>query len=406
MTKFVYTAEKSDGEVYKGSADAKDRFELYSVVRREGGKIISVNEDAGASKWNLAYWNAKFTTIKEYDKIVTARNLGAMLAAGLPLSRALSVLERQTKNPRLASTISQVSADVRHGESLHASLGKFPSVFSNLFVAMVRAGEEGGDLPASLKVVSEQMERMYDLKKKIRGAMIYPCIILVAIFGIGVVMMIVVVPTLAQTFGELGADLPKSTRAVIAVSNFLTEYTVLALSLIAGVIGALYVGLRTSGGRRVLDFVLIHMPAIGTMVREVNAARMSRTLASLVTSGVDVLTALDIVHEVVQNSYFRKVVEDAKTNVGAGEPLSSAFIRREDLYPAFVGEMMAVGEETGQTADMLKRLAIFYEEEVDRKTKDMSTIIEPFLMIIIGGAVGFFAVSMITPIYSLSQAIG
>jgi type IV pilus assembly protein PilC len=406
MTKFVYTAEKSDGEVYKGTADAADRFELYSIVRREGGKIVSVNEDAGSNKWSISYWNGKFSSVKEYDKILMARNLGAMLGAGLSLSRALAVLERQTKNPKLSTTIGEVAGDVRRGESLHAALAKFPKVFANIFVAMVRAGEEGGDLPSSLKLVSEQMERMYDLKKKIKGAMIYPCIILVAIFGIGVVMMIVVVPTLAQTFAEMQTSLPKATQLVIAVSNFLVQYTVVALALIVVFVGAVYGALRTQWGKRSIDFTLLHVPVIGQMVREVNAARTSRTLASLISSGVDVISALDIVYEVVQNSFFRTVIENAKVSVGQGEPLSAAFTRREDLYPAFVGEMMAVGEETGQTAEMLKRLAVFYEEEVDRKTKDMSTIIEPFLMLLIGGAVGFFAYAMITPIYSLSQSIG
>jgi type IV pilus assembly protein PilC len=405
MTKFVYTAEKSDGEVYKGTAEAADRFELYSIVRREGGKIVSVNEDAGSNKWSIAYWNSKFSSVKEYDKILMARNLGAMLGAGLSLSRALSVLERQTKNPKLSATIGEVAGDVRRGESLHASLAKFPKVFANIFVAMVRAGEEGGDLPSSLKLVSEQMERMYDLKKKIKGAMIYPCIILVAIFGIGIVMMIVVVPTLAQTFAEMETSLPPATQFVIAISNFLVQYTVVALALIVIVIGAIYGALKMPWGKRSVDFVLLYVPVIGQMVREVNAARTSRTLSSLISSGVDVISALDIVYEVVQNSFFRTVIENAKVSVGQGEPLSAAFTRREDLYPAFVGEMMAVGEETGQTAEMLKRLAVFYEEEVDRKTKDMSTIIEPFLMLLIGSAVGFFAYAMITPIYSLSQAI-
>ena len=221
----------------------------------------------------------------------------------------------------------------------------------------------------------------------------------------GVLMMIVVVPPLAQTFAEMNAELPGSTQVVIGISNFLVNNTLLAIGSIVGIIALFYVGVRTPAGKRVGDFVFLHTPLIGEMVREVNAARTSRTLASLITSGVDVITALDIVHEVVQNTYFREVLVAAKTGVGQGEPLSAAFVRREDLYPPFVGEMMAVGEETGQTSEMLKRLAVFYEEEVDRKTKDMSTIVEPFLMVVIGGAVGFFAVSMITPIYSLSQTI-
>jgi type IV pilus assembly protein PilC len=405
VSHFTYTAEKNDGEVYKSTAEAADRFELYSIVRREGGHIISVNEEHAGGWFSLTYWNTKFSTIKEYDKILFSRNLGAMLSAGLPLARALAVLERQTKNPRLAATIADVAGDVRRGDSLHAALGKYPRVFSRLFIAMVRAGEEGGDLSGSLAAVSDQVERMYNLKKKIRGAMLYPCIILVAIVGIGVLMMIEVVPTLAATFEEMDADLPASTTFVIGLSDFLVNNTFYAIGLVILVSGSLWAALRTARGRRTADYIFIHMPAIGEMVREVNAARTSRTLASLLASGVDVLTSIEISGEVVQNVYFQEVLKDAGGKVSAGEPLSSAFIRREELYPAFVGEMMAVGEETGQTPEMLKRLAVYYEDEVDRKTKDMSTIIEPFLMVIIGAAVGFFAISMITPIYSLSQNI-
>jgi len=403
--KFSYTAEKNGGEVYKGVAEAADRFELYGIVRQEGGKIISVEEAGGSGWFSMTYWNSLFSRVSEYEKILFARNLGAMLSAGLALARALAVIERQTKNAKMSAVVSQVASDVRRGEPLHGALGKFPKIFPKLFVAMVRAGEEGGDLPASLQVISDQMERMYALKKKIRGALIYPCVILIAIFGIGVLMMIEVVPTLAQTFAEMDATLPTSTLIIIGISNFLVQYTLLAISSVVGLVALVYVVLHTSWGKRGADFLVLHTPLISPMVCEVNAARTSRTLASLLSSGVDVITSLTIVGEVVQNTYFRAVIQDAARGVGQGEPLSAAFVRREDLYPAFVGEMMAVGEETGAVAEMLKRLALFYEDEVDRKTKDMSTIIEPFLMIIIGGAVGFFAVSMITPIYQLSQNI-
>lgn len=405
MAHFSYTAEKNDGEIYKGVAEAGDRFELYQIIRREGARVISVNEDSNANKWSYAYWNSKVTTVKEYDKILLARNLGAMLGAGLSLARALSVLERQSKNKKLSSVISELAGDVRRGDTLHVALGKYPQIFPKLMIAMVRAGEEGGDLSQSLAVTSDQMERMYDLKKKIRGAMLYPSIILVAIVGIGTLMMIKVVPTLAQTFAEMNAELPKSTQIVIAISNFLIQNTIGAIVLASAAVIGVYLLAKTKQGNRVADYLFLNMPIIGPMVREVNAARTSRTLASLSSSGVDVLTSLEITQEVVQNSYFRQVLEQARKSVGEGEPLSATFVRSESLYPAFVGEMMAVGEETGQTAEMLKRLAGYYEAEVDRKTKDMSTIIEPFLMLFIGGAVGFFAISMISPIYQLSEHI-
>lgn len=406
MARFRYTAEKADGELYKGVAEARDRFDLYQVVRNEGAHIISFSEEKGIRPWDMAYWNSKFAKVGEYEKILFARNLGAMLGAGLALTRALSVIERQMKNPRLSGIISQVASDVRRGEALHVALGKSPKTFSKLFVAMVRAGDEAGDLPQSLTVTADQMERMYLLKKKIHGALIYPAIVIIAMIGITIMMMIKVVPTLSQTFKEMHAALPTSTQIIISLSDFLVEYTATAILLFVTLAVLIYFAAKTSQGKRLSDFFFLHFPILGPLVREVNAARTSRTLASLLSAGVDVLTALDISGEVVQNTYFREVIRDSARGVGAGEPLSAAFIRREDLYPAFVGEMMAVGEETGQSTEMLKRLAIFYEDEVDRKTKDMSTIIEPLLMVVIGAGVGFFAMAMITPIYSLSQSIG
>ncbi len=405
MAHFTYTAEKSDGEVYQGVAEAADRFELYQLIRREGGKVTSVSEESKRGILSLEYWNSLFSSVKEYEKILFARNLGAMLSAGLSLARALAVMERQTKNPKLKSTIAELEGRVRAGDPLHTALALFPKVFPDLFVAMVRAGEEGGDLPASLLVVADQTERIYDLKRKIRSAMIYPVIILIAIVGIGIVMMIEVVPTLAQTFAESNAVLPLSTRIVIGISGILVQYTLPVIGGGVGLIALIIAASRTKIGKRVTDFLLLHMPLLRGLVCEINAARTARTLSSLLSSGVDVLASLEIAADVVQNSYFREVIKQAAADVRAGQPLSTVFAKREDLYPAFVGEMMSVGEETGQTVEMLKRLAVYYEEQVDRKTKDMSTIIEPFLMIFIGIAVGFFAVSMITPIYQMSQNI-
>lgn len=405
MTRFHYTAVRNGGEEYRGSSEAVDRFELYATVRREGGKIISVEEERPSSWASLSYWNERLSTVPEMEKIMFARNLGAMITAGLALSRAMSVIERQTKNAKFRRIVSSVADDVRRGTALNDALRKYPNIFSTLFVAMVRAGEESGDIPKSLATISTQMEQNYTLKKKIKSAMIYPSIIVIAIFGIGALMLTQVVPTLAQTFDELGAQLPASTRAVIAVSDFLTQHYVLALLLFVLIVSSFVTAMRTRAGKRSLDWVLLHLPVISGITREVNAARTARTLGSVLASGVDMLTAIGITREVVQNSYFKSVLAKARNNVERGVPLSSAFTENEDLYPALVGEMIAVGEETGQLSEMLVRLAEYYETEVTRKTKDMSTIIEPFLMVFIGAAVGFFAVSMISPIYSLSENI-
>ncbi len=400
--KFTYKAER-EGETYSGTIEANDRFEVYRYVRAEGGTIISVDSDK-KSTFSLAYWNAKFSTVKEHDKIILASNLAAMLSAGLSISRALSVAERQTKNPKLKSVLLFVRGDIEKGGTFNGALERFPKVFSKLFIAMVRAGEESGTLDAALTSISEQLERSYQLKKRIKGALIYPSIIVIAIVGIGFLMMTEVVPTLSKTFKELGAELPKSTQAIIAVSDFLVNYTLVALAGTVLFIGGVYMILRTRGGQRGRDKLLLKTPLIGELVKEINAARTARTFASLLSAGVDIITALQITEEVVQNHYHKDVLKSAEKKVQKGDPLSEVFMKNEHLFPPLMGEMIAVGEETGALSDMLMRVADFYEGEVAQKTKDMSTIIEPFLMIVIGITVGFFAVAMIGPIYSLSEA--
>ena len=405
MVRFSYTAQRESGEVYKGVADVADRFELYKVIRREGGKVITVREGIGGSFWSVRYWNARIASVPEQVKISFAQSLSAMLKAGLPLSRALSVIERQTTNPRFTNVLIEVSNDVRRGTAFNEALARFPNVFSALFVAMVRSGEESGNLSGALRTISDQMERMHTLKKKVRGAMIYPAIIVVAILGIGTLMMIQVVPTLSQTFKELHVDLPMSTQAIIGLSDFLVAHTFWAAIIFLITLMCVLIGIRTKSGKRFLDWFFLRVPLIGSIIRELNSARTARTVSSLLGSGVAMVTAIAITREVVQNSYFRDVLRTAEEGIQRGEPFSRAFATNEDLYPPLVGEMIAVGEETGDLAGMLENLANFYEEEVSRKTKDMSTIIEPFLMVMIGAAVGFFALAMISPIYKLSDAI-
>jgi type IV pilus assembly protein PilC len=401
---FKYTAKNTEGERYDGSADVADRFALYAHIKQEGGTVIEIHESSKGFNW-FKKLNESFGSVAEHEKIIFTRNLGAMIEAGLSLSRALSVMERQTKNPKLRSVLVGLNSDIKKGTNLHTAIGKFPKIFSSLFVSMIRAGEESGKLSEALNLVGAQLERAYTLKKKVRGALMYPMIIVLAMIVIGILMMIYVVPTLTQTFTELGADLPKSTELIIGVSNFLTQHTILAL-LIPLLLGVLiFYSARTKRGKRFFNYIVIKIPIIGELVKEVQAARTARTLASLLASGVEIVTAISITSDVIQNVYYKEVLATAQEGVQSGVPLSKAFTENEHLYPILVGEMISVGEETGRLPDMLSRVAEFYESEVDQKTKDMSTIIEPFLMIFIGVGVGFFAISMISPIYSLSENI-
>lgn len=405
MPLFHYTTVDQNGKRTKRTLEAENRFALYEQVRKKGETILSVRKERGSGMHWFSNLSNMVGTVGMNEKIVLTRNLGAMIKAGLALSRALEVIERQTKNPKLRDVVHSINDDIARGSSFHEALLKFPRVFSKLFVAMMRAGEESGSLAESLETVGLQMERSHRLKKKIQGALIYPSIIVIVMTGIGVLMLMFVVPTLTDTFEDIGAELPASTQAVIFVSNSLVNNTFLVLGSFVGFVALLIMALRTRPGTRAFEYVLLHTPIIGGLVRETNAARTARTLSSLISASVDIVQAIGITREVVQNSYFQEVLKRAEKDIQKGVPLSHAFVENTHLYPVLVGEMVAVGEETGEISTMLKEIAGFYEEEVERKTKDMSTIIEPFLMVFIGVVVGFFALSMIAPIYSISEGI-
>lgn len=403
MTKFSYKSVADGGEVRHGVADAADAFALAKDLKARGETLVSAEPQGGKKlSFNL---NISFGGVKLAEKIALSKNLAAMVDAGLTLSRGLSVIERQTKSKKLKETLTSISADVEKGASLSAAATKFPKIFSPLFVSMVRAGEESGKLGESLRIVADQMDRSYALQRKIRGAMMYPGIILSVMIIIGILMLIFVVPTLTATFNDLAVELPASTRLVISVSDAFRDNPVLIFGSMLLLISGLIVLGRTKKGKRGLEFVVMHIPLIQTLVRQTNAARMARTFSSLLSSGVEVVSAISITRDVVQNSYYKDVLAEAETAIQKGAQLSSIFAAHEGLYPPMVSEMISVGEETGKLPGMLMQIAEFFEGEVDQKTKDMSTIIEPFLMVVIGSAVGFFALSMITPIYSLSSSI-
>ncbi|MBP9760548.1 MAG: type II secretion system F family protein, partial [Candidatus Pacebacteria bacterium] len=236
-------------------------------------------------------------------------------------------------------------------------------------------------------------------------AMLYPSIIISVLLIIGALMLVFIVPTLTSTFTNMGVELPMSTQFIIALSDFLIAHTLIALVLVIAAITGGVLALRTPTGKHVFETVFLRIPIIGVLMKEVNSARTGRTLSSLLSSGVNMLQAIEITCDVVQNTHYRTVLVQAQEHVQQGKPLAEVFTQAEKLYPPLVGELIAVGEETGALPDMLKEVAEYYEREVSMKTKNMSTIIEPFLMLLIGGAVGFFAISMISPIYSITSSM-
>ncbi len=402
--KFRATIRKEGAPDQISVIEAPSRFAVYDQVQKDGGFVVELAEGEGKLKLPSWFSISIGTGVKHAEIIRMAKNLSAMLSAGLSLSRALSVIERQSGNKNLKAILTGLSESVKKGSSFHEALAAYPHVFPELFVAMARAGEESGSLSDALTVVALQMERSEQLVSKIRGAMIYPAIVITAIVIVGILMLIYVVPTLTKTFTELGVQVPLATRIIVALSNFLVGNIVLVLAALAALVIGGTTFIRSRRGNRTVLFLALHLPVIAELVRETYTARAARTLSSLLSSGVPVLDALSITKDVVRAEVFARVVAEAETRVKKGELLSTAFSEHTKLYPILMSEMLSVGEETGKVALMLKQIAEFYEADVSEKTKDLSTIIEPVLMLLIGTVVGIFAVAMIAPIYSLSSA--
>ena len=330
-----------------------------------------------------------------------SRNLSVMIKAGLSLSRAMDALSRQTKTKKFQTVLKDVSAEIKKGQNLAVSFGRYPKIFPPIFTAMVKAGEKSGQLAEALDLTSSQLGRELFVRKKIKGALMYPLVIVLAMAGIGLMMMIFVVPTLVQTLEELEVELHASTRFIIFISSSFGRAGVFLVIFLAGVFFLFFWLLKTASGRKVLDIILLKMPLMGPLVKKINAARTSRTLSSLLSAGVDIVGALNVTEEVLQNHKFKEVLAKAQKEIQKGASLSSIFEQAENLFPPLVKEMVAVGEETGTLSDMFLRLAVFFEEEVSDITKNLTVLVEPLLMVVIGAVVGFFAVSMIQPIYSM-----
>ena len=402
--KFKYTSKTKTGALTDGIIEADNRFAAAEAVRGNGEVPLSV-DTYGESFFSRINFGDLFGHVSLEEKIIFTRNLSGMLIAGLSLYRALEVLRKQSQNKTFQKVLDALLAEIDKGGTLSSGLEKFPKVFPNLFISMVRAGEESGSLPQELKDVGMTLDKTYTLSRKIKGAMMYPSVILSLVVIVGILMFIFVVPTLTKMFTDMKVDLPASTKVVIWLSDNISGHPILIFGgLIGLVVSIIYLSQIPAVARRI-DYVIIRLPVIGTIVKEVNAARTTRTMSSLLSAGVSVTKAFEITENILQNYYYKEVIKQVIIQVEKGKPIAELFKEHTELYPVMVGEMIEVGEETGKLSTMLGDIATFYEEEVDQKTKDLSTIIEPVLMIVIGVAVGFFAVSMITPMYTLMDNI-
>ncbi len=398
---FEYKAINKEGGIITGQKEGVDAPSITHALKEDSLIVISVSPKSKS----LTNFSMGFSAFRSIEKITFARNISSMLDAGLALSRTLEVIARQTKNSKTQKIIQEINQKIKAGTSLSAALESYPKIFNSLFVSMTKAGEESGNLADSFKNIADQLEKNYQLAKKVKGAMVYPGVIIVAMSIVGFFMMTYIVPTLSKTFEELAIELPKSTQIIIGLSNFLQTQTALFVGILAAGIALIVFFFKSTFGKKFLDITLVKAPLFGELTKHINSARTARTLSSLLKAGVPYLQAVQITQNVVSNHLYKNILAQAAKKVEIGEKISGIFTQNERLYPAFVGEMVAVGEETGELSEMFLKVAEFYENEVDQKTKNISTIVEPLLMLIVGVAVGFFAISMISPMYSLVENI-
>ena len=407
MPKFIYIATNAQGKTVSSTIDAPSRASVIAMLTKDGLRPVSVKEEkATSSKLSLGAFLGG-NKVKNDDLVMFTRQLSAMVGAGVPLLRALNSLQTHTESEALKKVLTTLIVDVQAGAPLADSLAKYPNTFSDVYVNMVRAGEAAGILDEILKRLAMQQEKNATIRKKVKSAMTYPMVLVVitiiAFFG----LMLFVIPQIGKILTDLGgadAKLPPLTLAMLGISSFITSYWFIVFPALGGGIFLLLRYLKTPKGKSQLHHFVLKVPGIKNIVTKVAVARFARTFSALMGAGVAVLEALSVTSRAVGNVVYEKALLDAAEQVKNGATLSSV-IEKSPLFPAIVPQMLAVGEETGQTDVVLVKVADFYEEEVDVAIDGLSSIIEPVMIVVMGSMVGLIAASVMGPIAGLAQNI-
>lgn len=405
MASFSYTAKDKSGAIHKGSVVASDRSDAAASLIERGFTPLLVKQQAAKRGGGLNLANLHFgAKVKVTDKVVFSRQFATMINAGVPITQSLSILEAQATNPHLKKALIDVAKKVEGGSTLSDALATHDDIFSEIYINMVRAGETGGMLDEVLDRLATQQEKDAELVSRVRGAMIYPAVITSVTIGVFIFLMTVIVPNLANIFEGLGSELPWYTKLMLTISSGLTNYGlyILVAVTVAGILAVRY--FRTLQGKRLLHRYLLKMPIFGPIIIKVNVARFARTFGSLMSSGISVLEALNSTATALGNTTFKEGLLSVAKQVKAGKPVSEP-LKNMSIFPPIVSQMVAVGEETGKMDEILIKLAGFYEKEVDSVVAGITSIIEPLLIMVLGGMVGFIVISVFGPLSALSNAV-
>ena len=398
MATFVYSARTLTGELQSGEIDLPNRDEVVGYLRRQ--RLIPVKVEKKAAAINISFGSG----IKTRHVVIFTRQFATMINSGLPLVQSLEILAKQTESPALAKVIEQVLYDVEAGNTLADSMRKHPKAFNDLYVNMVAAGEAGGILDVILLRLATFLEKNDALVRKIKGAMIYPGVIMSVAVGAVAILLIFVIPTFQGMFESAGVELPVPTQIVIGMSDFLQAYWwgVLGGILAAGV--AIQQTYRTSGGQLAIDKLLLRVPILGTLLLKAAVARFTRTLGTLVSSGVSILEGLEITARTAGNRVIHDAIMGSRASIAGGDTISEP-LRKSGVFPPMVVQMINVGEQTGGLDEMLGKIADFYDEEVDTAVEALLSAMEPIMIVVLGTVVGGMIVAMYLPIFDMINAV-
>lgn len=400
MATFEYKAITNAGKTISGTIEGNSKDSATEALSAQGIKVIQIELSKGKAK--------HLGKVKLVDLVLFTRQLSTMVSAGVPLMRSLTTLQTQAENPTMKLVIADLVKEVESGAQLADALEKHPEVFTPIYINMVRAGEAAGIVDDILKRLATQVESSQTLRKKIKGAMTYPtvvfCIMIIAFFGI----MIFIIPKIGEILKGIGgpdAELPALTAALLGISDFLIKFWPVIIGAAVGAGFMLRKFLKTEAGKRKRDEIILKLPIVGLLTTKSTVASFTRTFSALVGAGVSVVEALRITGRSLGNKLYEEDLEKAALQVINGKQMSEA-IGESKLFPPIVSQMLAVGEETGQTDVVLIKVAEFYEEEVNTMVDSMSSLIEPLIMVVIGGGVAVIAAAVMGPIASISNSVG
>ncbi len=407
MPKFEYLVKDTTGRDMRGTQEAADANSLVQDFHEKGYVIVKINEMKEASKFFSVSTSSSFgkgRKVKLEEQVVFSRQLATMINAGVPLVQSLDILAQQMDNPAFQKIALSLKFSVEGGRSFSESLGDHTKVFSPLFINMVRAGESSGKLDEILDRISSYLEKTNTLIKKVKAALVYPAVVSGFAFIITYAMFTFVIPKFAEIFDTLGAQLPLPTRIAISISYFLQSNSLFVIGSLVVIIILSKMLLKTPQGRLWFDRTKLSVPVFGPLMLKVAVSKFTRTLSTLVRSGVPILPSLEIVSKTAGNKQIEVVIDDLRNSVKEGGGISEPLLR-SPFFPPMVSQMIAIGEETGQMEQMLGKIADFYDQQVDTAVTGLTSLIEPFIIIFLGGVIGGIVISLFLPILTLTQAI-